>query len=109
MSFRQQVLHYITKHPGRSVQQLIGDMHVTKSQVHSAINALSKLGKIHCLETDKGVFHWYAGAAPVKTEPKHVEVVSHFNGPPYTCPELRTNPYRPGSSDAFKLPSRGIG
>lgn len=27
-------------------------------------------------------------------------------GQPYTCPELRTNPYRPGSMDAFGLPSR---
>ena len=27
-------------------------------------------------------------------------------GKPYTCPELRTNPYRPGSADAFRLPSR---
>lgn len=27
-------------------------------------------------------------------------------GPAYTCPELRTNPYRPGSADAFHLPSR---
>ena len=26
-------------------------------------------------------------------------------GKPYTCPELRTNPYRPGSADAFSLPS----
>lgn len=25
---------------------------------------------------------------------------------PYTCPELRTNPHRPGSEDAFRLPSR---
>ena len=23
----------------------------------------------------------------------------------YTCPELRNNPYRPGSGDAFRLPS----
>lgn len=27
-------------------------------------------------------------------------------GKPYTCPELRTNPYRAGSTDAFRLPSR---
>ena len=27
-------------------------------------------------------------------------------GTAYTCPELRTNPYRPGSADAFSLPSR---
>lgn len=27
-------------------------------------------------------------------------------GKPYTCPELRTNPYRPGSADAYSLPSR---
>lgn len=27
-------------------------------------------------------------------------------GQPYTCPELRTNPHRPGSTDAFSLPSR---
>lgn len=27
-------------------------------------------------------------------------------GQPYTCPELRTNPHRPGSADAFSLPSR---
>ena len=31
---------------------------------------------------------------------------STTKGPPYTCPELRTNPYRPGSTDAFRLPSR---
>lgn len=31
---------------------------------------------------------------------------STVKGPPYTCPELRTNPYRPGSGDAFRLPSR---
>lgn len=31
---------------------------------------------------------------------------STVKGPPYTCPELRTNPYRPGSGDAFTLPSR---
>ena len=30
---------------------------------------------------------------------------STMKGPPYTCPELRTNPYRPGSGDAFRLPS----
>ena len=30
---------------------------------------------------------------------------STVKGPPYTCPELRTNPYRPGSGDAFRLPS----
>lgn len=28
------------------------------------------------------------------------------SGAPYTCPELRTNPYRRGSADAFALPSR---
>lgn len=26
-------------------------------------------------------------------------------GPAYTCPELRTNPHRPGSADAYRLPS----
>ena len=31
---------------------------------------------------------------------------STVKGPPYTCPELRTNPYRPGSADAYRLPSR---
>jgi hypothetical protein len=31
---------------------------------------------------------------------------STTKGDPYTCPELRTNPYRPGSTDAFRLPSR---
>ena len=31
---------------------------------------------------------------------------STMKGPPYSCPELRTNPYRPGSGDAFRLPSR---
>ena len=31
---------------------------------------------------------------------------STMRGAPYTCPELRTNPYRPGSGDAFTLPSR---
>ena len=31
---------------------------------------------------------------------------STTKGPPYTCPELRTNPHRPGSGDAFRLPSR---
>nr|WP_295937448.1 hypothetical protein [uncultured Acidovorax sp.] len=31
---------------------------------------------------------------------------STVKGPPYTCPELRKNPYRPGSADAFALPSR---
>ena len=30
---------------------------------------------------------------------------STVKGPPYTCPELRTNPYRAGSGDAFRLPS----
>lgn len=30
---------------------------------------------------------------------------STMKGPPYTCPELRTKPYRPGSGDAFSLPS----
>lgn len=27
-------------------------------------------------------------------------------GEPYTCPELRSAPYRAGSTDAFRLPSR---
>lgn len=27
-------------------------------------------------------------------------------GDPYTCPELRTNPHRAGSGDAFRIPSR---
>ena len=27
-------------------------------------------------------------------------------GAPYTCPELRTQPHRPGSRDAFSIPSR---
>ena len=31
---------------------------------------------------------------------------STMRGAPYTCPELRTNPHRPGSADAFRLPSR---
>jgi hypothetical protein len=31
---------------------------------------------------------------------------STVKGPPYTCPELRTNPHRPGSADAYRLPSR---
>ena len=31
---------------------------------------------------------------------------STMRGAPYTCPELRTNPYRPGSADAYRLPSR---
>ena len=30
---------------------------------------------------------------------------STVKGPPYTCPELRTNPYRAGSADAYRLPS----
>jgi hypothetical protein len=28
-----------------------------------------------------------------------------MRGDPYTCPELRSNPHRPGSADAFRLPS----
>lgn len=31
---------------------------------------------------------------------------STMRGTVYTCPELRTNPHRPGSADAFRLPSR---
>lgn len=31
---------------------------------------------------------------------------STMRGDPYTCPELRAKPYRPGSGDAFNLPSR---
>lgn len=31
---------------------------------------------------------------------------STMRGPAYTCPELRANPYRPGSADAYSLPSR---
>lgn len=27
----------------------------------------------------------------------------------YTCPELKTNPYRPGSGDAYKIPSLYMG
>lgn len=30
---------------------------------------------------------------------------STMRGAPYTCPELRSNPYRAGSSDALRLPS----
>jgi hypothetical protein len=111
VSFRQQVFHYLTKHPGRSAQQLIGEMHVTKAQVTSALNAMSRLGKIHCVEADNGAFHWYPGPSPAPKAPApKVEYINRFgDGQPYTCPELRTNPYRPGSADAYKLPSRGIG
>lgn len=31
---------------------------------------------------------------------------STMGGDPYTCPELRSQPHRPGSRDAFSLPSR---
>ena len=31
---------------------------------------------------------------------------STMRGAPYTCPELRSNPHRPGSADAFSVPSR---
>lgn len=31
---------------------------------------------------------------------------STMRGDPYTCPELRTNPHRPGAMDAFSVPSR---
>ena len=31
---------------------------------------------------------------------------STMRGDPYTCPELRTSPYRQGSADASSLPSR---
>lgn len=31
---------------------------------------------------------------------------STMRGDPYTCPELRAKPYRPGSGDAFSLSSR---
>ena len=31
---------------------------------------------------------------------------STMRGAPYTCPELRTTPYRQGSADASSLPSR---
>ena len=31
---------------------------------------------------------------------------STMRGAPYTCPELRTSPYRQGSADASSLPSR---
>src|SRR6478672_4192307 len=27
---------------------------------------------------------------------------STVKGPPYTCPELRANPHRPGSADAYR-------
>lgn len=30
---------------------------------------------------------------------------STMKGDPYTCPELRSNPHRPGSADAYSLPS----
>ena len=30
---------------------------------------------------------------------------STMRGAPYTCPELRSNPHRPGSADAYSLPS----
>ena len=30
---------------------------------------------------------------------------STMKGAPYTCPELRSNPHRPGSADAYSLPS----
>ena len=31
---------------------------------------------------------------------------STMRGAPYTCPELRSNPPRAGSADAYRLPSR---
>ena len=30
---------------------------------------------------------------------------STMRGAPYTCPELRSNPHRAGSADAFRIPS----
>ena len=49
------------------------------------------------------------GMAPSKvalTMPSYAPHCASTTPTGYTCPELRTNPYRPGSADAFSLPSR---
>lgn len=42
----------------------------------------------------------------VATSNRPVRNSTVVGGAPYTCPELRTNPHRRGSADAYALPSR---
>lgn len=102
------VLACIQAHPNLTIPQVASRAGLKKLQARNALNRLMKSKRAHCLLI-KRTGYWFAGPSEKPTEPGVAmpDRISKMTGQ-YTCPELRTSPYRAGAMDAYKLPSRGL-
>lgn len=121
MTNQELVLDYIKKNAGLTRSQIGEAMGLPVQQVKAAIYKLRLKAKIWP-ETDDGrTFRWHAGSGgrsayiPKQPDSKPVDPASvamppRYNcmkAPAYSCPELRSVPFRPGAMDAYLIASGG--
>lgn len=99
----------------------LGQPNTTSVHIHQPKPAKLRKGGLHDIRTSIVSPHGKVLVSPVPSQAElaarrkseRLELAtstvpvrnSTTRGAPYTCPELRTNPHRPGSDAAYRLPS----
>jgi hypothetical protein len=106
---RKALLKAVTKNPGWTADEHAAELGLPRISVNVALQGLRKLDLAYCVR-DGQAHRWLPGEEPkAEPPPPRPEYINRFDGPAYTCPELRVEPARPGAMDAYRLKSRGIG
>jgi hypothetical protein len=103
----QHIAEIIARHPGLTTTQIAERTGIRRLQCRNALTGLVRSRRVHCVIVGC-TGHWYIGEAEKPdTGIARPDRINKMTGQ-YTCPELRTTPYRPGAMDAFNVPSRGF-
>jgi len=83
---------------------------ISVESVRITLQWMRESGRAHSKQVGKD-HRWYDGENPEKPAPvptvARPDRIDRMAGE-YTCPELRSQPYRAGSQDAYRIASRGF-
>ena len=110
MTIIEQVKKVIDKHPAGVTTDIIKqETGIPKQQIRNALGRLGLAKKAHCTRINAMKTIWYPGRAPEeKLDPiARPDRINKMAGT-YCGTDLKSPPVRPGSLDAYRIPSRGF-
>lgn len=106
-SIIQQIAEVIAVNPGLTTTEISERTGIKRLQCRNALAGLARTHRVHFVIVGCAS-RWYIGEAEkLDAAVARPDRINKMTGQ-YTCPELRTSPYRVGAMDAFKVPSRGM-
>ena len=109
----QRVIDHLASNPDISHAQIAIDLRIAPVQARGAVQKLRQRGWARATEVNHNLWTWRL----VVSSPRIVKEPLTFDAQPnridrlagtYLCPELRTQPYRPGSEQYRSIASRGF-